>query len=238
MGTFHLDLSLWYALTLTEATGVTLTLEPQDATYFGVYLRGDCASSFGEYHDLCAGSESVSAPIVLETTLGPGTHHIFVDDFGDGGEGPGEFKLSVQGKIREVCYDQVPRFLDLSEGSVAVTGDTNDGTASTISNEYHCPNDAYQTSGNEVIYQFTLSERAELRGSATPLVPADSRLSLYVRSECDERLSGQVACAYTEGESPAVFLEELEAGNYYLFVDDFSQSVDTAGTYLLELELQ
>ncbi len=226
-----------YALEVPQLSFIDLRLTPVDPSYYGIYLRGSCSNPESEYHRVCSGNDTTANDTTVRALLGPGTHYVFVDDFAADGPGPGRFTLLATNTVTPTCHGQVPQLLDLSPGSAAVQGNTANGQSNTRGNEYACPDGATVGLGNELIYAFHLTAPSRVRARVTPTDPSDSKVSVYIRSECETRLSAQVACGYTEGDGPAIAEATLPAGEYYLFVDDFAPSTDTTQVFLLQLEV-
>ena len=222
-----------FALDLDEPTYVNIKVTPRDLIYFGLYIRGECEDQTAQAHSICLGNASPGASGSYEGLLGAGRHYIIVDDFALSSHAPGIFKLELSEALRPACGGQIPVVLDPTT-PVSITGNTALGADAEEWNEYHCPADGIQSTGSENIYQFALLRPERVAVAVTPLEPSDSRVGVYLRTECETRFS-QVACGYTVGETAASFEADLEAGAYSLFVDDFSAGIDEAQSYQLEL---
>jgi len=226
-----------YALTIPTLGFYDIDLTSIDATYFGVYLRSACDDPTSELIEVCNGNDLAGGPIHLEGLFAKGSYSLFVDDFAENGNGPGAFSLSVQPKLTPGCYGQVPQVIDVSTGSVTLQGDTSTASNGTWAVESQCPQTAFMTTGAERSYAFALAQRKTVRITATPLTPADSELEIYLRSNCQDRYS-QLACAYSPaGGITSTIQQELPAGGYTLFVDDFASVRDEAQTFTLTVEV-
>jgi len=226
-----------FALELTAPSTVRFTLNAGKLTYYGIYVRTHCADETTTLSHMCDGNPSEGTGFTLEGVLPKGTSYVFVDDFGTDYAGPGEFTIKAEVIPTAVCEGQVVQWLDVSSGTAIAQGDTANGNNSTTGNEFDCPQDALQSSGKELIYGFVLDRTATVRAKVDNMNPADSLVLLYLRSECEVRLSGQVACGYTQGTGAALAEAELTAGDYYVFVDDFVSSVDTTQSFRLTLSV-
>lgn len=227
---------LWYSLDVPYTTAAEITLDPTSATYFGVYLRGNCSDPKTEVERACDGNLGVTTPFVIPTILAKGQYYVAVDDFADSGNGPGAFELRVDEVITPTCHGQVPGLLDLSSGMANATGNTANGSSGTRWQTYDCPFNL-DTVGNEMIYAFALRTPGRVRATVVATAPDTSKVGLYLRTECEERYS-QIQCAYDDGTGrDASFTADLPAGAYYLFVDDLASTQDEPQEYELLVEL-
>lgn len=223
-----------FRLGVSEPQMLRLSLRALDPTYYALYVRTSCTNAGSEVHSVCGGSLEEGGNYVVERFFAPGEYYVFVDDFGVDGEGPGRFELEVEPVLLPACGGQVPQILDVRE-DLSLVGDTANGIASEDWHGSLCPV-VQSTAGNENLYVFGLPERATVRISATPLEPSDSRLAVYLRTRCSERFD-QAACGYTAGDGSARIEQTLDAGAYYLFVDDFGASIDGPQTYQLSIQV-
>jgi len=227
---------LWYSLDVPYTTAVEVTLNPLSATYFGVYLRGNCSDTKTEVARACDGNLSVSTPTVIPTILAKGQYYLAVDDFAEAGNGTGAFDLRVDEVITPTCHGQVPGLLDLSSGMATAVGNTASGSSGTRWQTYDCPFNL-DTVGNEMIYAFALREPRQVRVTAVATAPDTSKLGLYMRTDCEERYS-QTQCAYDDGTGrDASFTATLAPGAYYLFVDDLASTQDEPQEFELLVEV-
>jgi hypothetical protein len=220
-------------LSISEDGAYQFELDGQDQANFALYLRRECDDPSTAWSDYCEGTQSAGGTIRMTTVLAKGEYTVFVDDFGLGASGPGRYTLKVSSVPPPICLDQRLTLLDLSSGSATVEGDTADGLSKTRWNQFQC-GAPYDTTGKEVSYAFTLYEGGKVRLEAAALEPAESRLGLYLRDAC-EGFDAQIACAYGDGTAAPFFETELDPGVYYVFVDDFSSSVDRPQTQTFAL---
>ena len=215
---------------------VKFTVTALDQTYFGLYIRGTCDNPASQLHSACSGSPSVGGFFSVTTLMAPGTHYVFVDDFNLQNYGPGRFQLKAEQVIVPSCGALVPTIINVDTTPTVVSGDTANGSSMHNWLEYNQGCDAFQTGGKELIYAFALRNPSKLNVSVLPLDPADSKVAVYVRQACNDRFS-QVACGYSPGNQAATITDaQLEAGGYYLFVDDFlSTRPDTPQSFDMTL---
>ena len=141
------------------------------------------------------------------------------------------------------CGGQIPQLLDPSNGPVTVQGDTANGADSEEWLEYHCPNDAIQSTGSERVYAFALRDFSNVAIAGTPTNPASSKMGVYVRTNCNDQFSQLfdeanhrfTGCGYTDGNATATINGQYRPGAYYLFVDDFPTSIDEPQQFTLTL---
>lgn len=227
-----------FELNVTQPMMLRISLDALDPTYFALYLRSDCTTLDSELHSVCGGHSTPGGTFSIESFFGVGKYYVFVDDFGSDGNGTGTFELKVEQILLPECGGQIPVPLDV-RSQVNLSDTTATGITSHDWNGPACETGIVQsTSGREKIYVFGLAQPSTVNIAAQPTDPVQSQVALYVRTRCIDRYS-QVACGYTAGGDAAALPPNtrLPAGAYYLFVDDFTASIDQPQAYDLTIDV-
>ncbi|MGI5864439.1 MAG: hypothetical protein ACOX6T_20635 [Myxococcales bacterium] len=202
--------------TVTRASDASSSFSP------AVYIRSDCGSADAADEHGCGTSSSGTA-VAGAPSLDPGIYYVVVDSTS---ATAGEFNLRVTmseaQQVPDVCT--AAEEIDLSSGSATVSGNTLFAANDT---EGLC-NDS---PGPDVVYFFQLQQpmnvEVSVDGEGTDWV-------LYVRDDCgDTTEDHELACADEPGAVNAretVFLRNLAAGTYWIWVDGYTASSKGAFT--------
>jgi hypothetical protein len=185
-----------------------------------LYLQRQCGQSTSEV--VCSSSPGQSGGTELDSTLQPGTYFLVVDGATQDAFGASrvEVQLDDLQALERACQG-APR---LRPGR-AVTGDT---SSSSDRFQATCAGNAQS---NDLVYRLQLTRRSRVHITSTQQFDG----AIYIRGDCTDP-GTELACNddSTDNRHSEVDVE-LDRGDYYVFVDGFSNN--NQGSFTMEVEV-
>lgn len=213
-----------YELTLASERSVTLKVTRTGTSTLSpaVYMRPACERTTGEVLCTPKPNSPPSSITVQKAAVPAGTYYVIVDGFSGT---YGAFDLEV------TTGPSVPN--DTCENPTELTfiGDTATVTGTTVNASNYTTGTCDTSASPDAVYFFTLGRDAKVTINATAASGSTISPTLYVRENCDAKLS-QIAGACAKGTSSTTTLVVpiLAPGTYYLWVDSAGTNISGAFT--------
>jgi hypothetical protein len=221
-----------YAFTLTQLQDVSISVSSVVPWSKAVYVRrANCASALLADEVFC-GSALTNLNATLPR-LTAGTYFIFVD--GSAGEyGAFDIAVTKTNASAQVANDEcvgsisIPLISGVGQAQGTTIGASNSNLP--IDNAPACGTDFFpRRFGRDVVYSFNLTQAKDVEVEAIPLSGSLLKPAIYLRApnQCTSFSAGsELACVSSAANTSAkLYVPNLSAGTYFVFVDSDSYDV-------------